>query len=93
MHSLARERMENAVQAGYTNFMTAFKEVDTHEKNVQLADENYHVTNNRYRNGLALLTDLLDAANAKLGADLALADARINVIFNYYRMRYLTHTL
>ena len=93
MHSLARERVENAVQAGYTNFMTAFKEVDTHEKNVQLADENYHVTNNRYRNGLALLTDLLDAANAKLGADLALADARINVIFNYYRMRYLTHTL
>lgn len=60
---------------------------------MQQADENYHVTNNRYRNGLALLTDLLDAANAKLGADLALADARINVIFNYYRMRYLTHTL
>lgn len=93
MHSLAREQVENTVQAGYTNFMTAFKEVATHEKNVQLADENYSVTSNRYHNGLALLTDLLDAGNTKLSADLALVDARINVIFNYYRMRYLTHTL
>ena len=93
MHSLAREQVENTVQAGYTNFMTAFKEVATHKKNVQLADENYSVTSNRYHNGLALLTDLLDAGNTKLSADLALVDARINVIFNYYRMRYLTHTL
>lgn len=92
-HELALEHVENAVQAGYVNFLTSFTELKTQEKSVELADENYEVTNNRYRNELALLTDMLDASNMKLSADLALVNARINVIYNYYKMKYITHTL
>ena len=73
--------------------MTAFTELRTQEKSVELADENYSVVNNRYRNDLALLTDMLDASNMKLSADLALVNARINVVYNYYKMKYITHTL
>ena len=51
------------------------------------------MTSNRYDNDLALLTDMLDAGNMKLSADLALVNARINVVYNYYKMRYITHTL
>ena len=40
-----------------------------------------------------VLTDMLDASNMKLDADLALVNARVNVIYNYYKMKYLTHTL
>mgnify|MGYP001778007797 CR=1 FL=1 len=29
----------------------------------------------------------------KLSADLSLVNARINVIYNYYKMKYITHTL
>lgn len=57
------------------------------------ADENYAVVSNRYANDLALLTDMLDAGNTKLEADLALVEARINLIYDYYRMKYVTHTL
>ena len=78
-HELAQEQVENAVQASYTDFLTAFTELKTQEKNVQLANENYSVTSNRYRNDLALLTDMLDAGNTKLSAD--------------YQMKYVTHTL
>lgn len=92
-YELAHEQVENAVQAGYVNFLTSFTELRTQEKSVELADENYAVTNNRYRNELALLTDMLDASNMKLSADLALVDARINVAYNYYKMKYITHTL
>ena len=92
-YELAHEQVENAVQAGYVNFLTSFTELRTQEKSVELADENYTVTNNRYRNELALLTDMLDASNMKLSADLALVDARINVAYNYYKMKYITHTL
>lgn len=42
---------------------------------------------------MALLTDMLDASNMKLSADLGLVNARINVIYNYYKMKYITHTL
>lgn len=60
---------------------------------MQLANENYSVTSNRYRNELALLTDMLDAGNTKLSADLALVNARIDLVYHYYQMRYVTHTL
>ena len=73
--------------------MTSFSDLRTREKTVELADENYAVISNRYDNGLALLTDLLDAGNMKLSADLALENARINVVYNYYKMKYLTNTL
>lgn len=92
-NDLAREQVENDVQAGYTNFLTAFTDLRTQEKSVLLADENYEVVSNRYVNEMALLTDMLDASNMKLSADLSLVNARINVIYHYYRMKYLTHTL
>ena len=90
---LAQEQIENAVQEGYVNFLTAFTDLRTQENSVRLADENYHVTDNRYKNEMALLTDMLDASNMKLAADLGLVDARINILYNYYKMKYITHTL
>ena len=81
------------VRRAQENFMTSFSDLRTREKTVELADENYAVISNRYDNGLALLTDLLDAGNMKLSADLALENARINVVYNYYKMKYLTNTL
>lgn len=76
-----------AVQADYTRYMEAFEEVTTLEKSVQLANENYSVIENRYRNEIALVTDMLDAANQLLDAELQLVNARINVLFNYYKLK------
>ena len=92
-HELAQEQVNNAVQAGYVNFLTAFTDLRTQENSVKLADENYAVTSHRYKNEMALLTDMLDASNTKLGADLDLVNARINVVYNFYPMKYITHTL
>ena len=90
---LVQEQVENAVQEGYVNFLTAFTDLRTQENSVRLADENYSVTDNRYKNEMVLLTDMLDASNMKLTADLGLVDARINILYNYYKMKYVTHTL
>lgn len=92
-HELAQEQVNNAVQAGYVNFLTAFTDLRTQENSVKLADENYAVTSHRYKNEMALLTDMLNASNTKLGADLDLVNARINVVYNFYKMKYITHTL
>lgn len=91
--TLAREQVENAVQAAYTDYLTSFTELQTQKKKTELARQNYNVTDNRYRNELALLTDMLDASNTRLDAELGLVNARIDVIYNYYKMKYLTHTL
>lgn len=92
-YALAQEEVDNAVQAGYVNLRTAFTELRTQEKSVLLASEHYEVVNSRYAHELALLTDLLDAANMKLSAELGLVNARISVLYHYYQMRYITHTL
>ena len=90
---LAQEGIENGVQAHYTNFMTAFKEVETQQKQVDLANQNFSVIENRYKNDLALLTDMLDASNMKLTAEMALVNARITLLYNYYQLKYITHSL
>ncbi len=90
---LAREGVENGVQACYTNLLTSSVEVSTQEKQVELANQNYTVVKNRYDNDLALLTDMLDASNMKLSADMALVNARINMLYNYFKLKYITHTL
>lgn len=92
-YELAQEQTNHAVQESYVNFLTSFTDLRTQQKSVELANENYSVTSNRYQNDLALLTDMLDASNMKLSADMGLVNARINVIFNYYKMKYITHTL
>ena len=90
---LAQEGIENGVQANYTNLLTSSVEVSTQEKQVELADQNYAVVKNRYDNDLALLTDMLDASNMKLSADMALVNARISMLYNYYKLKYITNTL
>lgn len=90
---LARENVEKSVQAGYVNFLTSFKEVETQRKQVELATQNYDVVQNRYQNQLALLTDMLDASSMKLSADMALVNAQISLLYNYYKLKYISNTL
>lgn len=68
-------------------------ELETQQKNVQLAQQNYEVVNNRYLNQLALITDMIDASNMKLNAELNEVDARINIAYAYYKMKYITGQL
>lgn len=90
---LASEGISNAVQADYVSFQTSFVEVDTQRKQVELATQHYDITRNRYDNGLALLTDMVDASNMKLSAEMQLVNAQINLIYNYYKLKYITSTL
>ena len=64
----AQEQVSLAMQADYTRYMEAYDEVATLEKNVQLAHENYMVIENRYRNDIVLVTEMLDASNQLLEA-------------------------
>lgn len=91
--ALAREEVENGVQANYTNLLTSYTEVKTQQKQVELANQNYSVVQNRYQNELALLTDMVDASNMKLSAEMALVNARIGMLYNFYKLKYVTNTL
>lgn len=93
LHQSAIENVENAVQEAYTGLLTSQEELETSRKRVELSEQNYSVINNRYQNGLALVTDMVDAANQQLDAQLSLVNSRINVLYNYYRLKYISGTL
>lgn len=82
------EQTQLTIQADYIKYLETFDEVSTLEKSLQLANENYTTIKKRYHNGIALITDMLDASNQLLEAEIKLANAKINVIFNYYKLKH-----
>lgn len=74
---LLQENVRTEVKAVYIRFYEAFTICDTQEKSLELAAQNYSVVNNRYLNDLALITDMLDASNSKLNAELQLVNAQV----------------
>lgn len=83
------ETVNNSMQEAYTLYRQSFVELHTRQKSVELANSNYQVMDNRYMNQLALVTDMVDASNLKLDAELQEVNARANVIFAYYKMKYI----
>ncbi|WP_080903433.1 TolC family protein [Parabacteroides sp. Marseille-P3160] len=84
---LLKENIQTDVKAAHIRFIESFTIYDTQMKSLELATQNYNTVNNRYLNDLALITDMLDASNSKLSAELQVANARINILFNYYRLK------
>ncbi len=87
------ENLDRTIDNTYTQYTQAFQMLETEEKNVELATENYRIVENRYNNQLALLTDMLDASTAKLDAEVRLVNARVNIIYYYYQLKYNSGTL
>ncbi|MGN0232254.1 MAG: TolC family protein [Muribaculaceae bacterium] len=88
-----KETVMDNVYKAYQEFKTTETEVSTYSKTVELASENYTITSNRYINGMALVTDMIDASNVKLNAEIELQNSLINRKFSLYKLKYLTNTL
>ena len=88
-HMVQTEQLNNNVQAAYVQYQQTYVELETQQKSVELARQNYEVMNSRYLNQMALVTDMVDASNLRLNAELKEVDARINIVYAYYRMKYV----
>ena len=88
-HAVQTEQLNNNVQAAYVQYQQTYVELETQKKSVELAQQNYEVMNARYLSQLALVTDMVDASNLKLNAELSEVDARINIVYAYYKMKYV----
>ena len=82
-HAVQAEQLNNNVQAAYVQYQQTYVELATQQKSVELARQNYDVMNARYLSQLALVTDMVDASNLRLNAELKEVDARINIVYAY----------
>ena len=84
---LLQDNIQTAVKAAHIRFAESFTTYDTRLKSLELADQNYEMIRYRYLNDLALITDMLDASNSKLNAELQVANARIDILYHYYQLK------
>ena len=83
----AMQRLRMEVRDAWLRHEESLEQVKTLELSVLQAKENYRIMQNRYFEQLSILTDLLDASNVMLEAELQLTRARTRVIYNYYRLQ------
>lgn len=88
--AVTRENVSLSVRNDYLRYLEAYEELKAQMKSVELADRNYGTISTRYSAGMALVTDMLDAADARLEAEKGLADAKINIIYYYYKLLFTT---
>ncbi|HJC93730.1 MAG TPA: TolC family protein [Candidatus Phocaeicola excrementigallinarum] len=82
-----RQQIRMTVRNAYLKHSEALARVDALKLSVKQAEENFRIMRNRYLNQLAILTDLLDADNLRLDAELQLTTARAQVVYTYYELQ------
>lgn len=87
------DQLDNEIVAANIRYHETLDVYQTQLKSVALAQQNYTIIKNRYTNDLVLITEMLDAENAKLDAELRATNAQINILFHHYQLKKLSGTL
>jgi outer membrane protein TolC len=74
------------VSQDYQNFMLSKKKIEVFEKSTIQASENYRITNNKYNNSLATITELLEANVALLQSQLNIQTAKADAVLAYQKL-------
>lgn len=82
-----QQNIRMAINTALLKYKEAKERVESLKLSVKQAKENYRIMHNRYMNQLAILTDLLDADNLRLNAELQLTTARTQVVYSYYELQ------
>jgi outer membrane protein TolC len=90
---LQRQNIENEVNSAFIKHNEAKLRSESFGQGIRLANENYRIVEKKYLAQLALLTDMLDATNAKLDAELQKTNADANIIYTYYQLQRLAGNL
>ncbi|MGS2739282.1 TolC family protein [Sinomicrobium sp. M5D2P17] len=87
---LSKEIVEqNLIRNVSNNFIKcrqAYNQLQTIEKQQELANENYRRITDNYMEQLALNTEVMDASNQKLEADLRMTTAKVRIVYAYYQL-------
>lgn len=88
-----QDQLAKDIEAARIKYLETIDVYKNRLKSVELAKQNYNVVQNRYLNQLSLITEMMDAENTQLDAELQATNAQINILFHYYQLRKLAGTL
>lgn len=83
---LLYDQIKLEVNRDFQNSQFAQKRIGVYEKAAVQANENYRVVNNKYNNGLATITELLDADTAQISANVNVINAKADAMLAYRKL-------
>ena len=92
-NELLNDQIKLEINRDYENAVYAQKRIAIYEKASLQADENYRVTKNKYDNGLATITELLDADSAQVVTHVNVINAKADAALAYRKLLQSTGTL
>lgn len=92
-NDLLNDQIKLEINRDYQNAVYAEKRIAIYEKASLQADENYRVTKNKYDNGLATITELLDADSAQIVTHVNVINAKADAALAYRKLLQSTGTL
>jgi outer membrane protein len=91
--TLVQQNLYMTVNAAYTKYQEAIQQTAILNDAKSLAEENYKITEAKYLNQLAVQAEMIDAQLQKIQSELDLANAEINILYQYYNLLKSTGTL
>ncbi|GAA5084900.1 TolC family protein [Chryseobacterium ginsengisoli] len=92
-NELLNDNIKLDVNREYQNTDYSKKRISVFEKTAEQANENYRITKNKYDNGLATMTELLDADAAQISANVGVINAKADAALAYRKLLQTTGTL
>lgn len=92
-NDLLNDNIKLEVNKEYQNSDYSRKRIAVFEKSAEQANENYRITKNKYDNGLATMTELLDADAAQISANVGVINAKADAALAYRKLLQTTGTL
>jgi outer membrane protein len=92
-NELLNDNIKLDVNREYQNTDYSKKRITVFEKSAEQANENYRITKNKYDNGLATMTELLDADAAQIAANVGVINAKADAALAYRKLLQTTGTL
>ncbi|WP_426278816.1 TolC family protein [Chryseobacterium sp. S-02] len=92
-NELLNDNIKLDVNREYQNTDYSKKRIAVFEKSAEQANENYRITKNKYDNGLATMTELLDADAAQIEANVGVINAKADAALAYRKLLQTTGTL
>ncbi|MCU7615741.1 TolC family protein [Chryseobacterium sp. PBS4-4] len=92
-NELLNDNIKLDVNREFQNTDYSKKRIAVFEKAAVQANENYRITKNKYDNGLATMTELLDADAAQISANVGVINAKADAALAYRKLLQTTGTL
>lgn len=90
---LAQDQVKVQIRQKYLKCQESLQKLTITERAIEQAQENFSITQNKYKQGLVILSDYLDADVALLQARINYATAQADSMIAYYELQESTGTL